>query len=402
MDSQTYRLMLEIFSIIMLVFHSYSYKKINGDKVNFPLYIYFAMFPFKFDTIFPYYDFFIKGILIYGIVTLMFTKEKIKINFYEIIFLSIVFITGIINLYKNNYNLVNTDTINLVFVLLFSFYAFNSIKNKKHFNQIIKTLIVNSIVIGLCAIIEHHLLGVARPKVLLGNPSYLALYVYQGIISLYFIYKKIKFSTVVYTIVMVYSLIISNSDTIFLMFLVQVIYLLFLNFKFKNSFKLFGIILFTIIVFYMFQVINTSNVNGIMSDFIKGDDSRIYIWKGALESFSENIFSGVGYGNLLISYGTYEYVTHNDFLRILGETGIFGSIIIGIYLIGQYGRIIKFEVRTAKFLGFYFITILLFVITHNNMNSILFWWFISLPLYDSLNFDYNMLNTETNTKRRGI
>lgn len=384
MGYQTFHLLMEVIGILMFAYHFFYYSnKLDKSKVAFPLYIYIAMFPYKISIIFPIYDLLIKMILIYGILTIILAKQRIKINKFEIFFLYTVIITSVINIKILNIELFSISLFNLVYVLLFSFYALNTIKSSEHMKQILNVFIINSVVLAISGIIEHYLVGKVRPEVTLGNPNYYGLYLYISLICFFYLYKKITWKIVLYILVVGYVCVLTGSNTLYLIFVTQIVFWFFSYFNSKKIMVIFGISFVFTIVFYMYTTISLMNVSsGPLQYFVKEDDlTRIYIWNYAWDTFVNNIIQGVGYGNLRVPYGVMEYVTHNDYLRLLGEVGVFGFGILLIYFSSQYIKLIQYDRRTMFFMGSFLIAVLVFSLTHNNLNSILFWFFVSLPFY---------------------
>jgi len=379
-----YRFSIAILGLLMFIYHCLYYNKLDREKVVFPLYIYIAMFPYNLKNIFPYYDIFIKAILVTGIIMLFLSKRKVRFNRYEFAFLIIVTVTSIINIGSVDYNLFLKNYINLLYVIIFSFYAFNAIKTSKQMKQILNIFIVNSYVLAFCALIEYYIVVVSRPKVSLGNPNYYAIYVLVALLCAYYIYEKVTVKLILYTALVGYSMVLSGSNTIYLIIFILFVFWGISFLKVKIIYKIFGSFSICLAVFIMYTTIRYADVSNILVKyFIKNDLSRIYIWRGVWATFKNNMLIGIGYGNLLMPHGSMEYVTHNDYLRLLGEVGIFGFGVIIAYLISQYNRIIKYDHKTALHLGLFYITMVAFAMTHNNMNSILFWFFISLPMYKS-------------------
>lgn len=87
-----------------------------------------------------------------------------------------------------------------------------------------------------------------------------------------------------------------------------------------------------------------------------GNTSRLRYIDQTLKSFQENPFLGVGYGNWKIESIKYDaqdmrdyvvqYYSHNDYLQIIAETGIFGFI---FYVLIFTSLITKFVKRFLKF-----------------------------------------------------
>jgi len=379
-----YKQLLGILGLIMLVYFILKHKQLKSRKVAFPMYIYIAMFPYNINYLIPHFDILLKVIVFIGIIQLVYYTKPFKVNRYELVFMLIILITTIVNTYLNNNYFDFSALLNLMWVLVFSFYALNAIKNSRHLNEVLRTFTVNAIILSICTIIEYFFIGITRPSVSLGNPNYLALYILISIITLLYSNKKNIIIKLSILLLYIASLIIIKSSTIFLIMFIQILFWIITKFHSKNLNYFFGLAIGGIAIFYVITLVTYAEkeVKGIIDIFIKEDLSRIYIWRKAINIIKGNILWGIGYGNLLIKYSenAAKAVTHNDYIRIMGETGILGITTIIIYIIRQYTRIFNYKNKGILFLGATFITIIVFSLTHNNINSILFWFFLALPM----------------------
>ena len=122
--------------------------------------------------------------------------------------------------------------------------------------------------------------------------------------------------------------------------------------------------------------------------------NRIQWWQGALKMFSNNIFNGVGWGNFGNYYPVYKtgpglntIFAHNLPLQMLGETGIFGTLLFAAIVISAIvGFAGKFNTRPAS--KYFFAPVFLSVLSFISLNvldysfyipalSMIFWILLS-------------------------
>ncbi len=367
----------------MLFYYIIEYKKLGPAKISFPIYIYMAMFPYKMDSLFSFQDILLKCALLYGLITLFISKVRCKLNPYEITFFCVAMVSSILNARSDNRSNMSLNTVNLMFVLVFSFYAYNVILTSLHLRQIMKLFVINSWILSFCVVVERYATGNVRPEVTFGNPNYYALYAYISILFYLYIFPISRINTFMYITTVGYSIYLTQSNTISLIVLVSAFYWFALYFRRRFLTRIYGASLLIIGIYYVYSVASAETINSaLIQSFAKGEGfSRMSIWSGAWKVILDNLVYGVGYGNLLVQYGNTLYVTHNDYLRILGECGIPGFAVILIYLSQQYNRIVNYSHNSSLSIGLMFVAMVVFSLTHNNMNSFIFWWVISLPLY---------------------
>lgn len=143
----------------------------------------------------------------------------------------------------------------------------------------------------------------------------------------------------------IFSLLSINSKGGILISLISLIYYFFFSLlKFKSNWDLIMntsiIILLTIVINFSsnlakntFLTIQNSSSNFFLE---QGNQDRISYYKQVFSSFKENPILGVGHGNWKIASIKFDglrmrdyivqYYTHNDFLQVLAEVGLFGLL----------------------------------------------------------------------------
>lgn len=373
---------------LMIVIHSIRYKKIKEDKVSYPLYIYFALFPFVSEVKTPNMDIILKIVFILGFLGLLFSRQrKFKFNKYEIGYFVVVILPILLNYNRIEYAKASIAIVNLGFIFMVSFYAFNDINTGDKLKQILNLFVINSVFLSACIIFEYFFLGITRPEASMMNPNYLAFYLIISFMCGIYIRNVKKVYSVLYLCLCIFAIYLTGSHSIFLALLIVLFFRLVVYRSNKFMKRLFIILIILAAIFYIFIVIFIGDTNyGLLRYFVKSDDLiRIYIWKNAWETFKENLFFGVGWGCYSyvngFTYGDKEWVTHNDFLRIMVEVGAFGLLVMGMYLNKLIKNLVSYTNHKVFFLGSLFVILFSMSLAHNNMNSILFWWTLSLPLY---------------------
>ena len=228
-----------------------------------------------------------------------------------------------------------------LFIFIYQFFCSLDEREK---NNIFKIFIVCTFIQKIIAIIQlmgyftfAGLSGRSSITALIGNPNILSyILVISGIIS-FILYKKENNRFYLYLTIfdVIFPFILFSRGAI-----LGIIFLIFYFFGIKKAFIAgsAGLILAFFIGFRT-NIINDSVFQ------------RIFIWKNALIQFSENIFTGIGFGNFknafpyfnikvfkpfysaFIPENTYAMQTHNDFLQFISETGISGFILIILFFI---------------------------------------------------------------------
>lgn len=141
------------------------------------------------------------------------------------------------------------------------------------------------------------------------------------------------------------------------------------------------------------------------------DAERLIFARIAFEMANDNPVSGVGWGRFPLEFSAYAStadvvltshgneidvsgqdlrVTHNDLARILAELGYTGFILFSALSF----RLLICALRVSKneyaFVFPVWAGIFLFSLTHNNLNSLMFWFFFLLPMLISIKSDLRL------------
>lgn len=271
--------------------------------------------------------------------------------------------------------------INIIFICLLIFFVFSNLKDVEELLNISKYTFPSFLLLMFFGYYDYIVLRMER----IGddvNPNYYA----QMTIILFIFYifnsKKIfsiKSFIITFSVFQLVYLSDSSSAKISLIILGSMV-ILYL-FKVKHScINFIGPLYLLFVGYFTYKTINFSIEDSILDAFVKEDLSRVYIWKYAWENITVHPFMGFEYNTFRAPWSTVWLVTHNDYLRIMVELGIFGSILFLVYLMIQFSKISKIKNEKLFFLNssLFFIT-LTYSITHNNINNFMFWLALILP-----------------------
>ncbi|SMM98271.1 Membrane protein [uncultured Candidatus Thioglobus sp.] len=197
-------------------------------------------------------------------------------------------------------------------------------------------------------------------------------------------------------LVIVYAIYLTQSRSVLLIIPI----VLFLKYYSKNriNIKLLIFIPILMVILYILLGLESSRFNNISED--ASLLQRLQLWIISYNIFIENYIVGVGYGQFQFefkNYFTYEMhdlkltlvtlerlVTHNDYLRVITELGIFGGAVFIYMHFVQWSSILTIKNIYNRNYGFMlmslFILNLSFSMSHNNLNSVLFWFTFTLPI----------------------
>ena len=102
-----------------------------------------------------------------------------------------------------------------------------------------------------------------------------------------------------------------------------------------------------------------------------GDDVRLKVWDAALRAFRENPFWGSGLNaSNTYSLAETELVTHNNFLDILGDSGIVGTVLFMLLLLSML-KVKKHNLLNMLALMVVFLFPMAFI---NGFQTVTFWF----------------------------
>ena len=266
--------------------------------------------------------------------------------------------------------------VSLVSMALY-FVIINTIKSKEELDKAIKIFIITAFIMSCYGIMQYYTLGTTskawvdvelnpdlKTRVIgtFGNPNVFAEYlehILPASIALIFVYKKWmnKAIAAVLATVMFICLLLTSSRGAWLGFAAAMI--MFTVVKLSKYILLFlvgGILTIPLVPKVIIQRISTiGNIKDSSNEY------RTYIWEGTIKMIKDFWVTGVGYGywafkNTFYEYsikGTKTWHSHNMYLEIMAEMGIFGLLTFAWFVLSLFKHSIKFILKTKdKYLSY--------------------------------------------------
>ncbi|MFZ3588946.1 O-antigen ligase family protein [Bacillus sp. DJP31] len=384
---------LPIAMTVIFIFYYIKYK----NKVEFFSYMYIALIPyFSANFSVPIYRQLLQIIVIMGFSKIVFLflskRKKIVLNKYELLFLLTIMMSGINASYNS---LFISGITNFTFILI-ALILVRSTTNEENIKIYLSAITTNGVILSTFALLEFVLLN-TRSEVVYSNPNYLGFYLVLSLTIYVFMFKSKSINYKDILTIVIFTLgIISTSSSSAIIGLIAV-FIISSKINFKKIFKFIpvGIVTF-LLIFYWSKAFLLQDFAHKLSE---SNAQRIGVWSLAIDGFLEYPIFGVGYNNFpeyfmnnkygysdfsfLSTFFQYDFlVTHNDFLRILSETGLIGLLIFTLYIKKVISLSIKIkEIHIRKMCLSLIVVVLFFISTHNNINSFDTWWIIGIVLY---------------------
>lgn len=378
---------LKLFYPLVLFLYWFIYSFRFDKKVVFLLFFFtvFAALSSNFSFIYREGFQFIQILMIFYFLVVLIKVKKLEKNLiYMFVLLLFIIFSLIGNSLDNDYI---SQTIN--FIALFGVLGFllNQIKSKENLYTILKYIGEISFVLAILGIIEFLLTGTPRVEATFANPNYYALFLGIGFCCLYNFKINLKWLKL---LVILSAIILSGSRSGILFPLIQFFWALYID---KKYLKLIFLIFIGSSILGTFSLRDKEDTSG-------SDAERIVFAKMAMEMVKDHPLNGVGWGRFPAEFKNYSYisnnllfkgveinasdhdrrVTHNDLIRILAELGFPAFLLAIAFLLYNFFILIKFKSFNEVFLFPCWFGLILFSLSHNNMNSIFFWFFLYLPL----------------------
>ncbi|MEA4961870.1 O-antigen ligase family protein [Lutispora sp.] len=259
--------------------------------------------------------------------------------------------------------------VSLVSLALY-FVTVNTLKTKKDFDKAMKIFIITAFILSIYGIMQYFTLGTTskawvdvnlnpdletRVVGTFGNPNVFAEYLEHILpvaITLVFVYRKWLNKIIMGLIagVMFVCLVLTFSRGGYLGFVsAAMLFVLLKMAKFIPLFIAGGIAAIPLLPNVVLQRINTiGNVQDTSNAY------RTYIWEGTINMIKDFWITGVGYGywafkNTFLEYGikgSRAWHSHNMYLEIMAEMGIFGMLTFIWVVLSIFISTIKFAKKT--------------------------------------------------------
>ncbi len=365
------------------------------------------MLPFVVENSFiPYGDLINKLFFFIGFLQILFSEKKISLEIGPLLFLLLAIVLTLLSTGVTATTFKNL--VNLTYQVLICEIVYLVSIREKRINFWFDIIVINSLILAVCAIIEYLLYG-GRVRTYFYNPNYLAIYLAFGAVTL--IQKKHSknfFGSILISVAVIFT----SSFSIFAAIIITFVFKM--TEKLVRSKLVLSIIFLSIVIIEIFIVLYTVDL---LPDFWltkiwdtlleKKDSERVYIWKAAISIFSEHPLIGIGYGNFLSTMYMYTdysrpllfggFVSHNDYLRVLSELGAIGFLSFLYLLFSQIKKIILSSNTIQKrIILSYFLVIILFIFAHNYLSNSYFWVILVFPSLLNMKKSYVKSVDDTN------
>lgn len=308
------------------------------------------------------------------------------VAFFLFSYLGLILLSYIDNNIINKYFM--SSLVNYLMIMSTLFYIFKKINTKEKIYKLMDFISYLSLILGIFSIVEKILLG-GRTEVTFTNPNYLAFTLGIGFTWILFVNtSKWKF---IYLIVIAMGIFATSSRIVILAILLLSFIYFVASLKKKSFYKLLPFYIILGVVFVLaFQNFGENRFGTDAAD--SSDGERTAIMLVSIEIMKEEPVNGIGYGQFIEKFSDYlpyedpairtlytrdKIVTHNDYLRIIDELGIPSFILLLIFISYIFYKSVK---KDTIFI-YLFIYVLSFSVAHNNMNALMFWFLLLLPIH---------------------
>lgn len=265
-----------------------------------------------------------------------------------------------------------------------------SINSRNGIQQIVNTFIVNSMIIALLDLITYMLYHQLMISSFLSNRNFISIYEYLGVLGSIYIYSQTKRKKLIVGIVVILAdLLLMKSSSVFLgilatmlVFLIRKMHVV-INDMYRLIMVLVIIAIFiTIVVVATPKAFDNKYVSWVQNFRSSEDYTRTFIWEEALEIAKNNIVYGIGPDNFRDTRTNYQFPTHNDYLKVLTETGLFGMVGFILFVLGaiQYTLMIQDRIIKQYFFSAQ-LALLIFILFHGYINYVVFWLVFCIPYW---------------------
>lgn len=311
------------------------------------------------------------------IVKMLFTRKKIKFNFYLIIFLMFIVISLLSFFVALNGNLVlqSVKTLILIFILVWA--LINYIDNLSQVESIMKYFVISGLAASFFILLNLDFQAGTRVGSELGNLNDISVILgISYLFSLYFILYEKKKYFLLPTVILLVFIILTGSRSGLLFLLIGTLCMLYfknrttITAKIKYLFFIIAVIfiayllVFKIPIFYEILGVRLENMFELL---LTGDTNEASIVNRknmieyALLLFTEKPILGYGVDNFRVFYGTY---SHNNFVELLVGLGIIGAGTYYLIYFHQFNLLFKMMKKGYSY-SYVFFSIVLASLTIN-------------------------------------
>lgn len=265
-----------------------------------------------------------------------------------------------------------------------------TLKSRKGIGQIARIFEVNAALIALMDVTSYILYRQSVLSDIISNRNFVSIYELIGLLGTIYAFKisHQKILPAFATIIMM-DLLIMKSSSVFLglLAIVGICLLKVFGIISKQMYKLIALVVFVAVVFTIKMIatpkaFDNEYVKWVQNFRASEDYTRTLIWEEALYTAKDNLLYGIGPDKFRDTRTNYEFPTHNDYLKVLVETGIIGMtgfILFIILSIRDTLRIRDANVKQYMFCAL--LALLIFILFHGYINYVIFWVVLCAPYW---------------------
>lgn len=395
--------MVEIFKIISpIILFSYwiNHSRTQSNNLNILmslLVVSFVSFSSNFFSIYRELYQITQMLLIFCFIYLVLRGSRIsQVILYMLSFALLVFFSFFGNEIDSDSLVQTVNFISIFGVIGFTSFVFKYEENIYIFVDFLGRI---AFLVAILGIIEFLVIKSPRIELTFANPNYYAFFLGLGFCAVFISSKQFLFKTKLFVILI--AIILSGSRAGLAFPILQFIWYLYIEKKYLRI----GVIMFLLsIAYFNLNIDRGGNTDG-------SDAERLLFSKIAIQMAKDNPYNGVGWGRFPAEFSNYNNikpvsindvdidassqdrrVTHNDLLRILSELGVLAFFMSVFFILYILFILLKRKGFSEAFLLPSWAGLILFSLTHNNMNSVFFWIYLFLPLFYKNIKDRNYLS----------
>jgi O-antigen ligase len=279
----------------------------------------------------------------------------------------------------------------------------NQARNKTAIKQILEIYVWNA---SLLAVLDLLTYLVIRQDIIcntLSNKNFVSAYLMIGVNALSYFYETEKKNNLLFFLVVILlDILAMRSTAVILALLVAGVFYIVRKFGMARVSTYWLLIIGGIIigVISVYIVVSSQAMkNSIIAFVQKSRDSedytRLLIWREAVDTFKKNFLFGIGPDKFRDTVTGYNFPTHNDYLKILAETGIIGMTGFCVFVFGSIKKTLRIsDEMIVSYLMSVCVGMCIFILFHGYINYVTFWVVLS--------FSYFIYYIETDEKRKTI
>ena len=332
-------------------------------------------------------------LILFSVRTLIKSKKILKFNRLFLIFLILIGISFIFSRFDED---ARIQLVNLVVAITVTNFLYGSLNSVSRIKVVLKFIARITIILSIIGLIEYAAISSERIEGTFANPNYYAFFLGIGYCFVFYSNKGVAKNL---SLILILTAIVLSGSRAGLAFpLLQMIWHIYKS----NNLK--GFIVYGICGSIVALGIAGSGVTRFSdaSNSSEGSDAeRIIFTRIAFQMAADHPFTGVGWGRYISEFKNYSSnseqiatssgvidaseqerrVTHNDLTRILAELGWIAFILSLISLIVGLLNIIRNKNSEMEYILPLWLGTVIFSLTHNNLNSALFWFIFLMPFH---------------------